>query len=61
MVYHIMNSNGKVICSTTMYQLEPLDYDVAEHKVRILKLDNNIEKSIGDFRNAANLKFTQIP
>ena len=61
MVYFIMNGNGKVICRSTVSQLEPSDYDVVEHKSQMSKLDSTIENSIGDFRKATNVKTTQIP
>ena len=61
MVYYVMNSNGKVICRSTVTQLEPSDHDVTEYKIRMKKLDNAIETSIGDYRNATNLSSSDIP
>ena len=61
MVYYIMNSNGKVICRSTVSQLEPSDYDVVEYKLRMTKLDSTIEISIGDYKNATNVKSSNIP
>lgn len=61
MVYYVMNMKGKVIARSTVYPLEPCDYDVTEHKNCMVKLDKVIEGSIGDYRNATNVASTQIP
>ena len=61
MVYYIMNSNGRVIARSTVVPLEPSDYDVAETKTRMSDLDTTIAAQIGDYRNAANPAYTDIP
>ena len=61
MVFYVMNANGKVIARSTVSPLEPSDYDVSETKNRMQTLDETVKKSIGDYRNAANVSNTQLP
>ena len=61
MVFYIMNTNGKVITRSTVSRLEPSDYDVTEYKQRMAKLDQEIERSIGDYKNALNVSSTDLP
>ena len=56
-----MNTNGKVIGRSTVYPLDPSDYDVNECKQHMYKLDTTIKSIIGDYRNAVNIKNTEVP
>ena len=61
MVFWIMNTNGKVIGQSTVSPIDPSDYDVNECKQHMSKLDTTIKSSIGDYRNAFNVKITEVP
>ena len=61
MVFWIMNTNGKVIGRSTVSPLDTSDYNVNECKQRMSELDTTIKSSIGDYRNAVNVKNTEIP
>ena len=61
MVYYIMNSKGSVIARSTVVPFEPSDFDVTETKTRITELDETIKAKIGDYRNATNPGYTDIP
>ena len=61
MVFWIMNTNGKVIGRSTVSPLDPSDYDVNECKKRMSELDTTIKSSIGDYRNAVDIKNTEVP
>ena len=61
MVFWIMNTNSKVIGRSTVSPLNPSDYDVNECKQRMSALDTTIKSSIGDYRNAVNVKNTEVP
>ena len=60
MVFWIMNTNGKVIGRSTVSPLDPSDYDVNECNQRMSELDTTIKSSIGDYRNAVNVKTTEV-
>ena len=61
MVYFVMNANGKVIARSTVVPLEPQDHDVTETTTRMSDLDATIKATIGDYRNATNPNYTDIP
>ena len=61
MVYHIMNTNGKVIARSTVIPLHHSDHDVTEIKTRMTELNDAIKAKIGDYRNAMNSKHTDLP
>ena len=44
-----------------MSPLDPSDYDVIECKQHMSELDTTIKSSIGDYRNAVNVKNTEVP
>ena len=61
MDFWIMSTNGKVIGRSTVSLLDPSDYDVNKCKQRMSELDTTINSSIGDYRNAVNVKNTKVP
>ena len=61
MVFWIMNTNGKFVGQSTVSPLDPSYYDVNECKKRMSALDTTIKSSIGDYRNAVNVKNTEVP
>ena len=56
-----MNTKGKVIGRSTLSPLDPSDYDFNECKQHMSELDTTIKSSIGDYRNAVNVKNTKVP
>ena len=56
-----MNTNGKVIGRSTVSPLDPSDYDVNKCKKHMPDLDTTTKSSIGDYRNAVNVKNTDVP
>ena len=60
MVFWNMNTNSKVIGQSTLSPLDPSDYDVNECKQCMSELDTTIKSSIGDYRNAVNVKNTEV-
>ena len=61
MVFYVMSANGKVIEKITVSPLEPSNYDISETKNQMYNLNETIGKSIGDYRNAANVSNIQLP
>ena len=61
MVYYIMNIKGRVIARSTVIPFEPSDSDVTETKTRMSQLDETIKAKIGDYRNATNSAYTDLP